>query len=409
MRACMVAYTFYESDNRVRRYAEALVARGDTVDAVALQREGQPEFEVIRGVNVFRIQGRKIDETGPLSYLRKLLAFFVRSSWWLTLRHLRTPYQLLHIHSVPDFQVFAALIPRLSGVRIILDIHDIVPEFYASKFAVTESSLLFRLLVLAERLSAAFSHHVIISNHLWHDKLTRRSVDPAKCTALINYPDRKTFHPRPRTRARANEFVLCYPGTLMWHQGVDLAVRAIERLRSVAPNLRFVIVGDGADRERIRAMIAESGLQDRISLTGLLPIEQVAETLANVDVGIVPKRAEGFGDEAFSTKIPEFMAMGIPVIASRTRIDQHYFNDSMIQFFKPGDVDDLAEKILTLMRSPDRRTALIDGSQNFVRQNDWALKQHDYLNLVDRLLNKPSPVPPVTTESETPSYSKVGT
>ncbi len=404
----MVAYTFYESDNRVRRYAEALVARGDTVDAVALRRDGQPEFEVIRGVNVYRIQSRTIDETGPLSYLRKLLAFFFRSAWWLTTRHARAPYQLLHVHSVPDFQVFAALIPRLSGARIILDIHDIVPEFYASKFAVTEASLLFRLLVLVERISAAFSHHVIISNHLWHHKLTARSVTPAKCTPLINYPDRRTFHPRPRTRPAGSEFVLCYPGTLMWHQGVDLAVRAMERLRDAAPDLRFLIVGDGADRERIKRMIAESGLEDRIRLVGLLPIEQVAETLANVDAGIVPKRAEGFGDEAFSTKIPEFMAMGIPVIASRTRIDQHYFNDSMIQFFEPGNVDDLAAKILTLMHRPDKRAVLIEGAREFVRANNWDVKKHAYLDLVDSLVHG-TPRKPVTAEPESRTYSKIAT
>jgi hypothetical protein len=73
MKACMLAYTFYDADNRVRRYAEALVRRGDQVDAIALAREGQPAFEVIRGVRVYRIQKRVIDETGPFSYLIKLL------------------------------------------------------------------------------------------------------------------------------------------------------------------------------------------------------------------------------------------------------------------------------------------------------------------------------------------------
>src|ERR1035437_7972695 len=134
MKACMLAYTFYETDNRVRRYAEALVKRGDQVDAIALAREGQPSFEVIQGVRVFRIQKRVIDETGPISYLIKLLAFFFRSAWFLTVRHLREPYDIIHVHSVPDFEVFATFIPRLLGARVILDIHDIVPEFYASKF-----------------------------------------------------------------------------------------------------------------------------------------------------------------------------------------------------------------------------------------------------------------------------------
>src|SRR5579872_5282712 len=136
MKACMLAYTFYDADNRVRRYAEALVRRGDHVDAIALAREGQPAFEIIQGVRVYRIQTRRIAETGPFSYLIKLLLFFVRSAWFITAQHMHEPYQLIHVHSVPDFEVFATLIPRLTGARIILDIHDIVPEFYASKFKV---------------------------------------------------------------------------------------------------------------------------------------------------------------------------------------------------------------------------------------------------------------------------------
>src|SRR5579863_7952997 len=106
MRACMLAYTFYERDNRVRRYAEALARRGDRVDAIALARDGQPAVEIIQGVRVFRIQKRRIDERGPFSYLVKLLLFFLRSAWLITAQHLREPYQLIHVHSVPDFEVF---------------------------------------------------------------------------------------------------------------------------------------------------------------------------------------------------------------------------------------------------------------------------------------------------------------
>jgi hypothetical protein len=176
MKACMVAYAFYEGDNRVRRYAESLVQRGDQVEAIALRRPGQAAYEVIRGVQVYRIQERSINESGPLSYLVKLLLFFFRSTALLAWRHLHTPYGLIHVHSVPDFQVFSTIVPRLLGAKVILDIHDIVPEFYAGKFNVSEKSLVFRALLLVERLSIAFSSHVIIANHLWETKLLQRAV-----------------------------------------------------------------------------------------------------------------------------------------------------------------------------------------------------------------------------------------
>jgi glycosyltransferase involved in cell wall biosynthesis len=384
----MLAYTFYERDNRVRRYAEALARRGDRVDAVALARDGQPAFEIIQGVRVFRIQKRQIDERGPFSYLVKLLLFFLRSAWLITAQHLREPYQLIHVHSVPDFEVFATLIPRLMGARVILDIHDIVPEFYASKFKVGEGSLVFRLLVLVERLSILYSSHVIISNHLWQQKLVRRSVRAEKCTTIINYPDPAIFHGRNGHKRVEGGFVLCYPGTLAWHQGLDVAIEAVSLLRDRAPGVRLLLVGDGPEREALRRMIAERKLEDRVSLTGLVPLENVAEIMATIDAGVVPKRTDSFGNEAFSTKIMEFMAMGAPVIASRTRIDEYYFNEDLVEFFTSGDAPDLAEKIMDLAQSQARRDELRANALRFIATNNWDVRKQEYFELVDGLGGK---------------------
>jgi glycosyltransferase involved in cell wall biosynthesis len=382
----MLAYTFYDADNRVRRYAEALVRRGDQVDAIALAREGQPAFEVIRGVRVYRIQKRVINETGPFSYLIKLLLFFVRSVWFLAMQQFREPYDLIHVHSVPDFEVFATFIPRLMGTRVILDIHDIVPEFYSSKFKVNEKSPAFRALVMMERFSIAYSNHVIIANHIWYDKLTRRSVRPEKCTAIINYPDPAIFSRRAGPARAGDDFVMCYPGTLSWHQGLDIAVEAVALLRERVPELKLQLIGDGPERENLKRLIRERKLEDRISLTGLIPMEQVAEIMAGIDLGIVPKRADSFGNEAFSTKIMEFMAMNVPVLASRTRIDELYFNDSIVQFFESGNAGDLAQKILLLIEQPDRRAELRARSAEFIALNNWDIRQDEYFGLVDRLL-----------------------
>ena len=174
-------------------------------------------------MRVHRIQRRVRDEKKPFDYLTKLLLFFVRSAWVLTVWHLKARFDIIHVHSVPDFEVLATIIPRLMGARVILDIHDIVPEFYASKFKVEERSITFRLLLLMERVSIAYSNHVIISNHLWYGKLTQRSVLPDKCTTIINYPDPSMFRRRPQRVAASGDFVMCYPGTLNWHQGVDFS------------------------------------------------------------------------------------------------------------------------------------------------------------------------------------------
>jgi len=384
----MLAYTFYESDNRVRRYAESLVKHGYDVDAIVLRRDGQNPFEVISGVNVHRIQTRVRNERSPVHYLLRLVSFLIRSAWVLTRFHLRSRYHLIHVHSVPDFEVFATVIPRLMGARVILDIHDIVPELYGSKFKIESDAWVFRLLVLLEKISSAYSHHVIIANHLWEEKLTQRSVPPSKCTTIINYPDLSIFRRPEAMHAAKTDFLMCYPGTLNWHQGVDRAIAAVAQLRYKLPNLKFLIVGDGPDREKLKAMVKEQGLQDLVQITSTVPMEAVAATMAAVDLGVVPKRKDSFGDEAFSTKILEFMAMGVPVLASNTRIDQYYFNDGIVQFFDSESTTDLADKILALAHDPVRCSALREGGIKYIGENNWDVKCGQYLDLVDRLVQR---------------------
>jgi glycosyltransferase involved in cell wall biosynthesis len=388
MKICMVSYSFYESDNRVRRYAESLARRGDSVEAIALRRPGQPARELIRGVDVRRIQLRVIDERGPVSYLIKLLLFFFRSAAWLTFHHAVRPYDLIHVHSVPDFQVFAALVPRLAGARLILDIHDIVPELYASKFNIPEHSLIFRLLLWAEKASTCFAHHVIMANHLWRERIIKRSVAPSRCTALINYPDLSIFRRTTKAPASKKEFVLCYPGSLNRHQGLDLAIRAMTRIRKEVTNSVLLIIGDGPEKPNLVKLAHELDLENEVVFRDPVPMEQIADVLASIDVGIVPKRSDSFGNEAFSTKVLEFMAMNVPVVVSNTSIDRFYFNHDVVQFFQSGSSEDLADKIIEIARNRERREALREQASKFVYRNSWEVKQHEYCELVDRLVTR---------------------
>jgi len=385
MRVCMPVYAFYENDNRVRRYAEALVARGDEVEVVALGRPNQDVEEMIRGVRVFRIQRRERNERGKFSYFIKLMLFFFRSALFLSWRHVRNPYQLIHAHSVPDFEVFAALLPKLTGCKVILDIHDIVPEFYASKFRVSKHSFMFKALLTTERIAARFVDHVIVANHIWRETLVARSVADERCTVVLNWPDPTIFYRRGRVRADGR-FVMIYPGTLNHHQGVDIAIRALALIRDIAPSAELHIYGEGSDRANLAQLVVELSLQGRVVLHKPVPLIEVPRLIENADLGIVPKRKDCFANEAFSTKVLEFMAMGIPVIVSDTKIDRYYFDESLLKFFQGQDEKDLAKCMLELIRNPELRELLAANALKHVTNNGWDTKKTEYLELIDRLV-----------------------
>lgn len=388
MHVCMVTYSFYEMDGRVRRYAEALAKRGDEVEVISLRPPGGRSLEVVNGVRILMIQGRNPNEKRRGAYLARLALFFTRALVIVTVRHLRRRYDLLHIHSVPDFLVFTALVPKLMGVPIILDIHDLLPELYVSKFPSYSGRLLERFLLYLERMSALFADHVIVANDLWREKLLRRSLNaPSKCTALINYPAVEIFE-GARRREPGRQFVLLYPGTLSYHQGVDIAIRAMPIIRKHVPLAELHIYGHGDQKTSLQRLVQDLNLGGIVRFHDALPLDQIAEVMRNADVGVVPKRNEGFGSEAFSTKILEFMAAGVPVVVSDTMIDRRYFDEKTVSFFRSSDVQSLAERVVRLANDRDLRELQVSNQREFIRKNNWARKVSVYLELVEGLVGR---------------------
>lgn len=384
---CMVTHSYYEMDNRVTRYAEALAGRGDHVDVLSLRRNrDSPKHEVMNGVHVHRIQrGLRKRSLGRVRHLLALVRFCLRASMVLARRDLKIGYELVHVHNIPDFLVFAAWLPKLRGANIILDIHDIVPELYASKFESNTFGRIYRLLQRTESASAAFADHVIISNHLWHRKIIARSVSERKCSVIVNHVDPSIFNPRQKTRKDGKQ-ILLYPGVLQWHQGLDVAIKAFAFIQTEFADSEFHIYGEGQAKESLVKLVEELGLQRKVLFCGVRPIRQMPQIIADADVGVVPKRADSFGNEAYSTKIMEFMSQGLPVIVSRTKIDTFYYDDNVVRFFKSDDVEDLAQAMREVLRDRRLRDRLAENGRAYAARNSWDTKKHEYLRLVDSLV-----------------------
>src|SRR5713101_8068986 len=97
IRVCMIAYSYYESDNRVMRYAETLAACNTHVDVVATRKKGgQRAYTTSNGVHVYAIQKRVRDEKGQWDYLFRILKFLFASAWFVATKHISKRYDLVH-------------------------------------------------------------------------------------------------------------------------------------------------------------------------------------------------------------------------------------------------------------------------------------------------------------------------
>ncbi|MEO6002488.1 MAG: glycosyltransferase [Opitutus sp.] len=384
-RVCIITYSFYECDTRVFRYGETLAERGDEVDVLSIgSSAASPREEVIDGCRVHRLQDRDISEKSQSSFVLPLLKFLLRASWWLSREQVKKPYDLVHVHNLPDFLVFAAWLPKLFGTSVVLDIHDILPELFVSKFKTPPGSAKIRMLKLVERLSAAFSNHVILANHLWLKTYTDRSASPRKCSVVINYVENRIFFRRNRIRTD-DKLIVLFPGSLQWHQGLDIAINAFPKVAAQFPTAELHIYGEGPAKADLKKLAATLGLERRIVFNGFIPTKDIADIMSNADLGIVPKRADSFGNEAYSTKIMEFMSLGIPVVVSKTRVDQYYFNDDVVKFFEPGSSDAMASAMIEVLGDRNLRAKLVENATAYSDQNRWDNRKVDYLALVDRL------------------------
>jgi glycosyltransferase involved in cell wall biosynthesis len=385
---CLIAYTIYENDPRVRRYAESLASAGHRVDVLALRRHrGESRHSRLNGVHVYRILIRDFEEKGPLGYFLRIFLYFLVGGAVLAYRHLRHRYRVVHVNNIPDYLVFMAALPKWTGARVVLDIHDILPELFCEKFGFDMDSFAARLLLWVERISVRFAHQVIVANDLWRMRLIERDrLDPRACITLLNYPSRRYLERRP-VHPDGGGLTLIYPGTISYLHGVDLAVRSLSMVRRELPDVQLHIYGRAGSAAYLRSvqdLIRELDLERNVHLHEPVPSEELRRIYRNADIGIVPKRAGIFSQEAFSTKIFDYLAVGLPIIASRTKVDVYYFDDSMILFFRPDDHEDLARCILELHRNPPLRRALVESGQRFVERNTWEVKRglyHEFIGV----------------------------
>lgn len=386
---CMLAYSNYDNDGRIRRYAETLMRRGDKVDVIAISNKASfKSEEEVNGITVHRVQYRDNNkERSKWGYGWRLVRFLLTSSRILTRNHRKNRYDLIHIHNMPDFLVFAAWYPKLLGIPLMLDIHDLVPELFANKFGAVQKGFSVTCLKKLEKACTGFADHVIIANHLWEEKLLSRSVARQKLSVYLNHIDPAIFYRRERTR-NDKKFILIFPGTWQWHQGLDIAIDALAYLKDRLPEAELHLYGGGGGAEaadRLSAQANRLGLNGRVKFCGNVSLDEIACAMANADIGIVPKRADSFGNEAYSTKIMEYMSQGLPVVASRTKIDTFYFSDDQIRFFPSGDAQAMADAILEVKENPALRDSLVRNGLAYAASNDWDHRKQEYLDLVDSL------------------------
>ena len=387
----MIVFSTFPEDVRVKRESEALIEAGYAVDIVCLKGEQQHLKEQIDGVNLRRINIQR-KRGGKLRYLWEYGFFALAAFLKIAFLHFKERYQIVHIHNIPDFLVFSALVPKLTGAKIMFDMHEIMPEFYMRKYQLAKDHIMIRLLRYIEKQSVKFADRVLIASPLFREKVVNRSSPPEKCFTILNFPDTKYFNGAINGQRIDNTFRIIYPGTLSEIHGVDIAIKAVQRC--VAEHkfpLKFYVYGCGSEKEeaKLLRMVKDYNLESRVFFYKEVPIDQMGKILKTMDAGLVPKRGGVFAEDAISTKLFEFAAVGLPAIVSRTKSDALYFDDSMVMFFEPENIIELAGCIAKLYWEPQLRQSLSTNAGAVFQTLNWDIIKQDLHLAYEDLTSKP--------------------
>jgi len=373
-RHCMIVLAHYPlGETRVQREAETLLVHGYQVDIIALGGLKYPPVEEYRGVTIYRLP-LGIKKRTLLKQFINYLRFFWLAFLKLNQLHRQAPYKTVQVHNLPDFLVFSAWRLKRKGVPVILDLHDLMPEFYAGRFSGKKRWLL-PLVYWQEKWACRFADHVITVSDHWRETLIGRGVSPKKCSVVMNVADEKIFHPLPPQQTPRKDpavFHLIYHGSIVYRYGLDLAIRAVKMLKKDIPGVKLTIIGDGDYVAALQNLVRELAAEDYVFIDHAIhPAEELPALLLTANMGIVPYRNDIFSDGLLPTKLMEYAALGLPAVVSKTTAIERYFKDTLVEFFEPGSVEDLVRCIRTLHANPQRVTQLAQGARKFTDRYNW--------------------------------------
>jgi glycosyltransferase involved in cell wall biosynthesis len=380
----MLAYAHYINDARIKSYVRTLEDHGHRVDVVALRSEGESSIEHRPTGTIFRVMD-KYQGDSKLAYAWSYLRFFLKALLFLARRSFRDRYDVIHVHNMPNVLVFAAIVPKMLGARLLLDVHDLMTVNYMAKFHVGEHNSRVQILKIEQRISSMFADRVICADHNQQDYLVEHcGVAGKKITVLMNLPNAELFGPTPSNKQKTEDaFRIVYHGTIAHRLGIDLILRAVALVADRIP-AELWMYGSGDYLPEALALSTELGLDEKVHFSrSFFPVEQIPEIVCGMDLGIIGNRRNLACDKyMLPVKLLEYVYLGVPVVAPRLGVIGRYFDDTMLRFYEPENVEQMASAIVELYSNREQRERLARTAMIFYQKHNIKAQADCYLDLM---------------------------
>ena len=378
----MIAYTYYSTDARVIKEAETALVKGYSVDFIALRKPQEKKIEVKNNLTIYKLKQSRYRGSQNLMYLLAYVEFFFRSMIKTTILFIKNRYKIIHVNNIPDFIVFSAIIPKLFGAKVILDIHDPMPNTFLTKFQGDPSSIMYKMLLLQEILSTKFADHVItVHEPLKYDVLIKDGIPEEKISVLPNFADDQLFK-------LVENYQIDFPlrmifhGTIAERFGLQFILQAIANFK-YKEKINLVIIGEGDYSEKLKGHIEDLNLRKIVNFEHTTyPVHQLPKILCEFHLGLISYILSPATEYMLPVKMLELLAMGIPVITVNNKAIDYYFNSKHCLFYDSNDLSSLIELLEDLIKRPDKilttRNAWLKIRDNYL----WKKTSERYSNIL---------------------------
>lgn len=387
IRVAILRHGFFPRDLRVYKEAQALAEAGCDVTVLCLRKPGEKPVENDGPIHVFRLPMRR-HRVSKARYVMEYALSMSLMGWKVSRLALRRRFDVVQVNTLPDFLVFVALIPRLLGSAIVIDLHEPTLELYQTKYGNGGSPIMRRLHIFIEKQAIRFAHHALTVNDTIRQRFIDRGSLAEKITVIRNVPAEDLFSPPEDHINSGSHFLVMTHGTLQPRYGQDILIRALVRMRESIPNIKLRIIGGGETEPELRRLADDLKCRDAVEFTGIVPTRQVRDHLNQADVGVVPLVRSPFSDLCQPNKLFEYIALKVPVIAARVPAIEESFDDGCVWFFEPGDLEDLTRVLFKLHQNPDKRRLMAENAYGRYQQLRWDVTKQVYLRTMERLLGR---------------------
>jgi glycosyltransferase involved in cell wall biosynthesis len=384
---CMLVHgPFPVGEPRVARQARAAAATGYEVDVICMRRPEEPPIESLDGIRVHRLPLVHQRGVGLRAIVGEYLGFTLLAAWKLTALARRRRYRVVHVHNPPDFLLLAALPAKLFfHARVVFDVHDLAPDMFAERFGSgLVARLANRVLPAMERLALSLADAVITVHEPYARELRARGARAV--SVVMNSVDPDVLPPATGKVAEPGGFRVVYHGTVTPWYGVDLLLDAAGAIVTEVPELAVEIFGEGDSVPSLRQRAQRLGLDGRVRFHDRwLPQREVLSRVRAASVGVIPNRPTRLNRYALSSKLLEYVELGVPVAVAGLPTLREHFADDEVLFFSPGDAGALADALLAIARDPTAARTRAEAARRRARAYTWDENAARYVHLLDDL------------------------